>query len=233
MQLYGITETCTDLFTALIKAQSEMGSAVKDSKNPHFRSRYASLAAVIDAVIPVLNANGVGVLQLPSIEGSEVRLTTILMHSSGQRLSSTVGAPLGKKQDAQAVGSAITYLRRYSLQSIMGLPVEDDDGNAASRRQPQRRQVPETAAPTQSHPHGFRQGDKVTPTTSRPRDWAALIAAELEGAGLSVEQFNVWAGRSNRQPLGGMANRNLETCYSWLAHGNGLEIIKAASTERV
>tara|TARA_R100001443_G_scaffold24066_1_gene36170 strand:+ start:3005 stop:3658 length:654 start_codon:yes stop_codon:yes gene_type:complete len=217
--MYGITDTCTDLFTALIKAQSEMGSAVKDSKNPHFRSRYASLAAVIDAVIPVLNANGVGVLQLPSIEGSEVRLTTILMHSSGQRLSSTVGAPLGKKQDAQAVGSAITYLRRYSLQSIMGLPVEDDDGNAASRpqrRQPQRRQVPETAAPTQAE-----------------KDWAALIAAELEGAGLSVQQFNMWAGRSNRQPLGGMANRNLETCYSWLAHGNGLEIIKAASTERV
>ena len=217
--MYGITDTCTDLFTALIKAQSEMGSAVKDSKNPHFRSRYASLAAVIDAVIPVLNANGVGVLQLPSIEGSEVRLTTILMHSSGQRLSSTVGAPLGKKQDAQAVGSAITYLRRYSLQSIMGLPVEDDDGNAASRpqrRQPQRRQVPETAAPTHAE-----------------KDWAALIAAELEGAGLSVQQFNVWAGRSNRQPLGGMANRNLETCYSWLAHGNGLEIIKAASTERV
>ena len=217
--MYGITDTCTDLFTALIKAQSEMGSAVKDSKNPHFRSRYASLAAVIDAVIPVLNANGVGVLQLPSIEGSEVRLTTILMHSSGQRLSSTVGAPLGKKQDAQAVGSAITYLRRYSLQSIMGLPVEDDDGNAASRpqrRQPQRRQVPETSAPTQAE-----------------KDWAALIAAELEGAGLSVQQFNVWAGRSNRQPLGGMANRNLETCYSWLAHGNGLEIIKAASTERV
>ena len=217
--MYGITDTCTDLFTALIKSQSEMGSAVKDSKNPHFRSRYASLAAVIDAVIPVLNANGVGVLQLPSIEGSEVRLTTILMHSSGQRLSSTVGAPLGKKQDAQAVGSAITYLRRYSLQSIMGLPVEDDDGNAASRpqrRQPQRRQVPETSAPTQAD-----------------KDWAALIAAELEGAGLSVQQFNVWAGRSNRQPLGGMANRNLETCYSWLAHGNGLEIIKAASTERV
>ena len=216
MHLYGITDTCTDLFTALIKAQSEMGSAVKDAQNPHFRSRYASLAAVIDAVIPVLNANGVGVLQLPSIEGSEVRLTTILMHSSGQRLSSTVGAPMGKRQDAQAVGSAITYLRRYSLQSIMGLPVEDDDGNAASRRQPQRRQVPETSAPTQAD-----------------KDWAALIAAELEGAGLSVKQFNVWAMKSNRQPLGGMTDVNLKNAYSWLAHGNGLAVIKATITERV
>jgi hypothetical protein len=216
MQLYGITETCTDLFTALIKAQSQMGSAVKDSKNPHFRHGYASLSSVIDAIIPVLNANGVGVLQLPSIEGSEVRLTTILMHSSGQRLSSTVGAPLGKRQDAQSVGSAITYLRRYSLQSIMGLPVEDDDGNAASRRQPQRRQVPETAAPTQAD-----------------KDWAALIAAELEGAGLTVQQFNVWAMKSNRQPLGGMTPPNLKNAYSWLAHGNGLGVIKATITERV
>tara|TARA_R110002074_G_scaffold19025_3_gene61139 strand:+ start:4689 stop:5381 length:693 start_codon:yes stop_codon:yes gene_type:complete len=230
MHMYGITETCTDLFTALIKAQSQMGSAVKDAKNPHFRSRYASLAAVIDAVIPVLNANGVGVLQLPSIEGSEVQLTTILMHSSGQRLSSTVGAPLGKKQDAQAVGSAITYLRRYSLQSIMGLPVEDDDGNAASRpqrRQPQRRQVPETAAPTVA--------DKAFAAVrlEAAKDWAALIAAELEGAGLTVQQFNVWAMKSNRQPLGGMTPTNLKNCYSWLEHGNGLEIIKATITERV
>ena len=219
MHMYGITEACSELFSALIKAQSEMGSAVKDAKNPHFRSRYASLAAVIDAVIPALNANGVGVLQLPSIEGSEVQLTTILMHSSGQRLSSTVGAPLGKKQDAQAVGSAITYLRRYSLQSIMGLPVEDDDGNAASRpqrRQPQRRQVPETAAPTQAD-----------------KDWAALIAAELEGAGLTVQQFNVWAMKSNRQKLGGMTPPNLKNAYSWLAHGNGIGVIKATLTERV
>tara|TARA_R110002012_G_scaffold296123_1_gene493259 strand:- start:264 stop:941 length:678 start_codon:yes stop_codon:yes gene_type:complete len=225
--MYDITENCTDLFTALIKAQSQMGSAVKDAKNPHFRSRYASLAAVIDAVIPVLNANGVGVLQLPSIEGSEVQLTTILMHSSGQRLSSTVGAPMAKKQDAQAVGSAITYLRRYSLQSIMGLPVEDDDGNAASRRQPQRRQVPEKSAQTVA--------DKAFAAVrlEAAKDWAALIAAELEGAGLTVQQFNVWAMKSNRQPLGGMTPPNMKNAYSWLAHGNGLGVIKATITERV
>ena len=71
-------------------------------------------------------------------------LTTTLLHDSGQMLSSTVATPMGKKQDAQAVGSAITYLRRYALQSIMGLPVEDDDGNAASRRTVQPRSLPST-----------------------------------------------------------------------------------------
>jgi len=233
--MYDITENCTDLFTALIKAQSQMGSAVKDAKNPHFRSRYASLAAVIDAVIPVLNANGVGVLQLPSIEGNEVRLTTILMHSSGQRLSSTVGAPLGKKQDAQAVGSAITYLRRYSLQSIMGLPVEDDDGNAASRRQPRAPHgiSPQVKSSLQSVTRRLGEVPETSAPTHADRDWAALIAAELEGAGLTVQQFNVWAMKSNRQPLGGMTPPNLKNAYSWLAHGNGLGVIKATITERV
>lgn len=216
---FSLTPDRIELFTALIKAQTEMGSAVKDSKNPHFRSKYASLSAVIDAVIPVLNANGVGVLQLPRLEGSEVQLTTILMHTSGQVLSSTVGAPMAKKQDAQAVGSAITYLRRYSLQSIMGLPVEDDDGNAASRpqrRQPERRAVPATPQPTQAD-----------------KDWAVAIAAQLEAAGLTVKDFNLWAAQSKRQPLGGMSEQNLQSCYSWLSHSNGVEIIRNTITERV
>ena len=65
------------------------------------------------------------------------------------------------------------------------------------------------------------------------KDWAALIAAELEGAGLTVQQFNVWAMKSNRQPLGGMTPPNLKNAYSWLAHGNGLGVIKATITERV
>jgi len=114
-ELYSFTDDRKDLFTALIKAQASMGAAVKDSKNPHFRSSFASLSAVIGAVIPVLNENGVGVLQLPHLDESLVQLTTVLIHSSGQMLSSTVATPMGKKADAQAVGSAITYLRRYSL----------------------------------------------------------------------------------------------------------------------
>ena len=208
-----VTDDRKELFTALIKAQASMGAAVKDSKNPHFRSSFASLSAVIGAVIPCLNENGVGVLQLPHLDESYVQLTTVLIHSSGQMLSSTVATPMGKKEDAQAVGSAITYLRRYSLQSIVGLPVEDDDGNAASsrpvQRRPARRKVPAT------------------------QDWASLIVAELEGAGLTVANFNSWASRSKRGTLGSMTPDKLQNCHAWLSSANGVEVIKATITEQV
>jgi hypothetical protein len=200
-ELFSVTDKRADLAKALVQAQASMGPAIKDSKNPHYRSSYASLSAVIGAVIPALNEQGVAVMQLP-------QLTTILMHTSGQMLSSTVATPMGKKQDAQAVGSAITYLRRYALQSIMGLPVEDDDGNAASRRtvQPvQRRSLPST------------------------QDWAALIAAELEGAGLTVDAFKVWADKAGKPGLDAMKPQQKKLCYEWLAHGNGLQTIKSST----
>lgn len=207
-ELFSITDKRADLAKALVKAQASMGPAIKDSKNPHYRSSYASLSAVIGAVIPALNEQGVAVLQPAHLDESYVQVTTILMHTSGQMLSSTVATPMGKKQDAQAVGSAITYLRRYALQSIMGLPVEDDDGNAASRRtvQPvQRRSLPST------------------------QDWAALIAAELEGAGLTVDAFKVWADKAGKPGLDAMKPQQKKLCYEWLAHGNGLQTIKSSN----
>ena len=207
-EFFSFTDERKDLAAALVRAQASMGAAVKDSKNPHFRSSYASLAAVIHAVVPALNAQGIAVLQMPHIDEEVVQLTTTLLHTSGQMLSSTVATPMGKKQDAQAVGSAITYLRRYALQSIMGLPVEDDDGNAASRRtvQPvQRRSLPST------------------------QDWAALIAAELEGAGLTVDAFKVWADKAGKPSLDAMKPQQKKLCYEWLAHGNGLQAIKSSN----
>ena len=226
---YTITDDTKQLFAALCKAQASMGAAVKDSKNPHYRSSYASLTAVLDAVVPVLNAQGITVLQLPHLEGCHVELTTVLGHTSGQMLSSTVAAPMGKKQDAQAVGSAITYLRRYALQSIMGLPVKDDDGNAASRRAPQqqRRQVPETSIPTPAE-RAF-----ASVSFKAGKDWAGLIADELQSAGLTVEDFNAWADKSKRPRLGGMTPEQKSRCHDWLAHSNGLKVIKATITEQV
>jgi hypothetical protein len=216
-ELFSFTDDRKDLFAALIKAQAAMGCAVKDSKNPHFRSSYASLSAVIDAVIPVLNEHGVGVLQMPHLDETQVQLTTVLLHSSGQMVSSTVATPMGKKNDAQAVGSAITYLRRYSLQAIMGLPVEDDDGNAASRQD----RVTWTGAPSPRQ----TQRRQVPPT----KDWRALIVAELRAQKLTVDHFDKWAQSMGRATLANLNPAQLNRCHEWLTHGNGIAMVKAAA----
>lgn len=120
------------LSSALLKAQGAMDGAAKDSKNPHFKNTYASLESVIDAAKPALQASGVAFTQAPGqIVDNAVEVTTMLMHTSGQWLRSTLHVPL-MKRDAQSVGSAITYGCRYALMATLGLPPVDDDGQAAS-----------------------------------------------------------------------------------------------------
>lgn len=125
------SETINDLAQALSKAQSEMESAKKDAANPHFRSSYATLASVWDAIRGPLSKHGLSVVQ--TIEQSEhsAHLTTTLLHASGQWLSSTMPL-LISKQDMQGLGSAITYARRYSLAAICGIAQDDDDANSAT-----------------------------------------------------------------------------------------------------
>jgi ERF superfamily len=130
------------LFAALAKAQAQMGRAHKDSVNPAFRSKYVSLPAVLDAVLPAFNANGLAVLQHPLVHDdvSAVTLTTVITHESGEYMTSTCTMPVGGKRDAHAVGSAISYMRRYALASIAGVIQDDDDGNGASGQQQQQQQ---------------------------------------------------------------------------------------------
>lgn len=119
---------------ALLAAQKEIGNASKDAKNPHFRNSYASLGSVIEAVKEPLNRNGIAVIQsLSSDSGnnSGLLLRTRLLHTSGQFIEDTAYSPL-PKADPQGVGSATTYLRRYSLAALLSITQEDDDGNGAS-----------------------------------------------------------------------------------------------------
>jgi hypothetical protein len=129
------SETITELAKALAKAQGQISPALKDSENPHFRSKYADLSSVWAACRKPLTDNGLSVVQMPvdAPTPGSVALTTLLLHTSGEYISSTVSAPL-TKQDAQGIGSALTYLRRYALSAIIGVVADDDDdGNAASR----------------------------------------------------------------------------------------------------
>lgn len=129
------SDSITELATALNLAQQQMGGAVKDSKNPFFKSNYADLTSVIKAIKEPLINNGLSYLQFPitSAGGNGVGVETILMHKSGQWISNEYVMPLSKN-DAQGAASCITYARRYALQSIVGLPTADDDGEASMMR---------------------------------------------------------------------------------------------------
>ena len=129
------SESIQAISKALLEAQKEVSKVIKNAQNPHFKSKYADITAIIDCVKQPLNDNGITFLQLPrpSVDG-EARITTRLLHESGEWIDSTITVPLSKK-DAQAYGSGITYARRYSLAAIMGVPQEDDDGNDASKTQ--------------------------------------------------------------------------------------------------
>jgi hypothetical protein len=126
------SENLNELATALAKAQGQMGGAAKASENPYFKSKYADLGSVIAAAKEPLAENGLSYVQFPFSYNGEVGVTTRLMHSSGQWMESSFSIP-ATKPEAHLYGSIITYCRRFSLQSALGIPAEDDDGNAATQ----------------------------------------------------------------------------------------------------
>jgi len=131
------SESIKELATALSKAQGQIKGAIKDSANPFFKSKYADLASVVEAIREAFAANGLSYTQaIEPSEKDEVRVETILLHASGEWLSAGVLALPVSKHDAQGFGSALTYARRYGLSAAVGVAPEDDDGNAASRAAP-------------------------------------------------------------------------------------------------
>jgi len=127
------SESIAALAGALAKAQLQIEPASKNATNPHFRSHYADLASIWDACRGPLNTNGLSIVQFPC-DGDVGRtgLCTMLLHSSGEWISEVV-TTRSQKDDPQGLGSALTYLRRYSLAAVVGVTAtEDDDGNAAS-----------------------------------------------------------------------------------------------------
>jgi hypothetical protein len=119
--------------TALVKAQRDFAPALKQSTNPHFRSRYADLAACVEAVIDALNANGIALIQRTHDSDNGVAVETLFVHESGETITGGILHVPAAKQDPQGYGSALTYARRYSLMAACGIAPEDDDANAASK----------------------------------------------------------------------------------------------------
>jgi hypothetical protein len=123
-----------ELFASLAKMQGEVENATKGSLNPHFKSRYADLAEVLNTVRPVMAANGLSVIQSPSFDGVRVSVTTTICHAGGGYVTGECSC-VPAKHDGQGVGAATTYLRRYALAAFAGVAQEDDDGQSATTTQ--------------------------------------------------------------------------------------------------
>jgi hypothetical protein len=194
-----------ELFKALAAAQADMLPAVKDGKNPHFRKTYATISSILEAILPAFNAHGLAMTQHPGMDGSTVHIVTLITHPSGQWMRSVASAPIGKRQDAQAVGSAITYLRRYAAQSIAGLPVEDDDGHSASVNRTARRDslVPQVAAPSMTFEEFQRR---------------------LELMELTVRDMDVWCEAHSQPAPKNRPSSRLLKMVRWLENGNAAKV---------
>jgi hypothetical protein len=128
------SESISNFAAAMALAQSEMGTAAKDSKNPYFKSTYADLNSIREASLPALNKNGISVLQPTTVIDGKTYIETILLHSSGEFLSGLTEVVVAKQNDPQATGSGISYARRYGMQSMLNIGAEDSDAEGAMNR---------------------------------------------------------------------------------------------------
>lgn len=130
------SESLKELASALAKAQGQMKGALKDSDNPYFKSKYADLTSVVEAIRRPLSDNGLSYVQITHDKPEAAAIETVVLHASGEWMScGTVCVPV-TKADAQGFGSAMTYARRYGLSAAFGVAPEDDDGNAAAKAKP-------------------------------------------------------------------------------------------------
>jgi hypothetical protein len=181
------SDEINELATALAKAQSEIENASKGSSNPHFKSKYADLAEVLNTVRPVLAAHGLSVAQFPSYADGVVSVETVLMHGSGQWLSGIISAPVSK-MDAQGVGSATTYCRRYSLAAVAGIAQEDDDANSAVGHSPKQAAKPAAKVATVTPDQVKQLREAIQAAGKTEPAWCAEVRIEsLEG--LAADRF--------------------------------------------
>ena len=191
------SEMIDELAAALATAQGQIKNAAKDSQNPFFKSAYADLASVRDAINKVFSEQGLAVTQLLSNDANGVTVETVLLHKSGQWLSGMVSVkPI--KDDPQALGSAVTYARRYSLSAIAGIASEiDDDGEAAMGRQ--HKQDLSQAKPAESKANTTPPATKPTSTPAP----AGKIETSRVISGRKVAAVKTPKGKQSRITLEG------------------------------
>ena len=179
------------LAAALAKAQKHIKGALKDSTNPFYKSSYADLASVQDAIRDPLSDNELAVVQGASSEAARVTVTTLIAHSSGEWISSSLSAT-AKDESPQSLGSCVSYLRRYGISSLVGVAQVDDDGESAQHRPAQKYPVKGVEAAKEmltTHAHALDDRRKAL--------WNRLLGLAMP-AGAAAE----WV-RTNRISRGG------------------------------
>ncbi len=166
------SEQINELAAALAKAQGGMENAAKNKANPHFKSTYADLAAVLDAIRAPLSNNGLSTVQTMVITERCIVLRTTLLHSSGQ--FSATEYPIAGNLAPQQMGSAITYGRRYSLAALVGIAQDDDDAESAKKT------VPETHTVTQSRKIDARELAGLQDLINRKETSAEMVCKKLK-----------------------------------------------------
>ena len=160
------SESIKNIAGALVKFQASVSKVAKESNNPFFKKKYASLANILDTIQKPLSECGLAISQFPDADA----LTTIIVHSdSGEWMESSYVMPVVKQNDPQAMGSAITYARRYALGSILNLNIDDDDDGEKAMG----RQLPKRDELTPKHPswakavEHLKTGGLMTDITSK------------------------------------------------------------------
>lgn len=201
------SETINELAAALSKAQGEIKGALKDQNNPFFKSKYADLGSVVEAIRAPLSKHGLSYVQLTEpTEKDEVRVETVILHSSGQWIGSTLALPVSKA-DAQGFGSAITYARRYGLSAAFGVAPEDDDGNAAAK-----------AAPT---PAQQMAAANITPNADAGKDLTPEQRQRIEAlADEVIDAFNSGYPDAGAEAIDAYKLENDEKLYLWSKLGS-------------
>jgi hypothetical protein len=170
------SDSTVAISAALVACQGALRPALKDANNPVFKTRYADLASVMEAIREPMLENGLAIQhqQLPG-EAGRLVLRTVLRHKSGEFLASVAVVPLSK-QDAQGMGSALTYARRYGVAAMLGVVQDDDDGNAASTPQAK----PAAAKPVPAQQPAARPPVPPTPPAAAPVTEARIAAEAVD-----------------------------------------------------
>jgi hypothetical protein len=196
------SDSINEIAAALAKAQSEMKNAHLNKVNPHFKSKYADLAGIRDAVTPALSKNGIAVVQGTEVSVSQMGhmvVYTRLVHSSGQWIESEFPIAIDKPQ---AMGSAYTYAKRYSLSAICNIAAdEDDDANAANDSKPAHDRAPHIQTAPKLSVHAERErsvpdtadisGTKGAPKNESAKKLYETLIVQMRQA-QSIEGLKTW-----------------------------------------